>query len=363
MNKELSIIVSFDNKYPLMNNFIEHLLKVTFEIDHEIILVSDGCNDFQTLSYIEQREKEVDNLFLYKLKEKKGYSIANNVGVKKSKGKYLLFINTDVFPQRGSIELLLNCLKKHHEIGAVQGLLLYPQNMRVQSTDHVFSDYMNHHLYNGRHSTEICVKTSAKRQALTTAFCMIPKEIFTSIGPFNEFYYNAYDGMELTLNINLNGYKCYYLAEAIAFHSTGGTRKFVEYNNEYQSKYFYSHLGLKVKNDLVHYLKEQINSIPIKNNYFVINCSFANQWHTILKLLNIPYSNFCDIDDKNTNCIDLYHNLTYLFLTDSTPLLFIVDHFNHLSQNMNWFQIRNNPDDIIIDYHGNCIRPYYWFIK
>ena len=106
MNKELSIIVSFDNKYPLMNNFIEHLLKVTFEIDHEIILVSDGCNDFQTLSYIEQREKEVDNLFLYKLKEKKGYSIANNVGVKKSKGKYLLFINTDVFPQRGSIELL-----------------------------------------------------------------------------------------------------------------------------------------------------------------------------------------------------------------------------------------------------------------
>ena len=316
MNKELSIIVSFDNKYPLMNNFIEHLLKVTFEIDHEIILVSDGCNDFQTLSYIEQREKEVDNLFLYKLKEKKGYSIANNVGVKKSKGKYLLFINTDVFPQRGSIELLLNCLKKHHEIGAVQGLLLYPQNMRVQSTGHVFSDYMNHHLYNGRHSTEICVKTSAKRQALTTAFCMIPKEIFTSIGPFNEFYYNAYDGMELTLNINLNGYKCYYLAEAIAFHSTGGTRKFVEYNNEYQSKYFYSHLGLKVKNDLVHYLKEQINSIPIKNNYFVINCSFANQWHTILKLLNIPYSNFCDIADKNTNCIDLYHNRTYLFLTD-----------------------------------------------
>ena len=69
------------------------------------------------------------------------------------------------------------------------------------------------------------------------------------------------------------------------------------------------------------------------------------------------------IADKNTNCIDLYHNLTYLFLTDSTPLLFIVDHFNHLSQNMNWFQIRNNPDDIIIDYHGNCIRPYYWFIK
>ena len=85
MNKELSIIVSFDNKYPLMNNFIEHLLKVTFEIDHEIILVSDGFNDFQTLSYIEQREKEVDNLFLYKLKEKKGYSIANNVGVKKAK--------------------------------------------------------------------------------------------------------------------------------------------------------------------------------------------------------------------------------------------------------------------------------------
>lgn len=363
MNPKLSIIISFDNKYPLMNNFIEHLLKITSKIDNEIILVSDGCNNHQTLAYIEQKQKKVSNLFLYKIEDKQGYSIANNLGVKKSKGKYLLFINTDVFPQYGSIELLMDYLENHDEIGAIQGLLLYPQNLTVQSTGHVFNYYMNHHLYNGRYSNEICVIKSSQRQALTTAFCMIPKIIFTSIGAFNEFYYNAYDGMELTLNINLNGYKCYYLAEAIAYHSTGGTRKYIEYNNEYQSKFFYSHLGLKVKNDLIFYLNEQIKSIKIQNNYFVVNCSFAKQWETILKSLNITYSNFCDIEDRNSDHIDLYHNLTYLFLTDSTPLLFITDHFKNLSQNMNWFQIRNNPDDIIIDYHGNCVKPYYFFIK
>lgn len=363
MRPDLSIIISFDNKYPLMNNFIEHLLKITSRINNEIILVSDGCKDYQTLEYIEKKQNNNDNLYLIKLMNKMGYSKANNIGVKKSKGEFLLFLNTDVFPQNGSIELLMEYLKLHNEIGAIQGLLLYPQNLTVQSTGHVFNYYMNHHLYNGRNSNDICVTQSSNRQALTTAFCMIPKIIFNSIGPFNEFYYNAYDGMELTLKIHLNGYKCYYLADAIAYHSTGGTRRYIEYNNEYQSKYFYSHLGNGIKNDLTSYLKKEIKSVNLKNNYFVINCSFAKYWQSILEELNIPYTQFCDIDDRNSNCIDLYHNLTYLFLTDATPLLFIANNFKDLSKNLNWFQVRNNPHDIIIDYHGNYIKPYYYFLK
>lgn len=363
MDLDLSIIVSFDNRYPLMNNFIEHLVKLTSKLNSEIILISDGCNDNQTLEYIERTQKKFNNIHFIKLNEKVGYSKANNIAVEKSHGKLLLFINTDVFPKEGSIELLMDCFYKYDNIGAVQGLLLYPQNLTVQSTGHVFSDYINHHLYNGRNSNEIEVKTSSQRQALTTAFCMIPRTVFDTIGPFNEFYYNAYDGMELTLKINLNGYKCYYLADAIAYHSTGGTRKYIEYNNEYQSKYFYSHFGKKIKNDLFYYLKNQLKTIDIQKNYFVINCNFAMDWKLILEQLNINYSQFIDIYDRGSNNIDLYHNLTYLFLTDATPLLFITDHFKNLSQNLNWFIIRNNPNDLIIDYHGNCVKPYECFIK
>ena len=362
MNKHLlSIIVSFNNNYELINNFLEHLLTVTNMKYTEIIMVSDGCLDHNTLNYIQNKSKVISNLKLISLESQKGYSVANNIGVQNCSGEYLLFINTDVFPEKTSIDRMLKFIMGDPEVGAVQGLLLYPQNGRVQSTGHVFHDYMNNHLYNGRQRNAACVKISGERQALTTAFCIVRKEDFVKFGSFNEFYYNAYDGMEFTLNIQSNGKKCFYLADAIAYHSTGGTRKNVSYNNEYQSKFFYTHNHNKIKSDLTFYLKKQLENIQLQECYFVVNCSFAKNWDLLLKKLDIAHEYCCEISGKSTSNIDLYHNLSYVFLEDQTPLLFIADNYRNLAQNMNWFSIRNNQFDLILDYHGNVITPWEEF--
>lgn len=358
----LSIIVSFDNHYELVNNFLEHLLTVTDMKYTEIIMISDGCLDSNTLKYIQTKCELISNLKLITLESKKGYSIANNIGVQSCSGEYLLFINTDVFPEKTSIDKMLKFIIEESEIGAVQGLLLYPQNRRVQSTGHVFHDYMNNHLYNGRSSDALCVKSSGERQALTTAFCMMRKENFLKLGLFNEFYYNAYDGMEFTLNMQLNGKKCFYLSDAIAYHSTGGTRRNISYNNEYQSKFFYTNNHNKIRNDITFYIKEQLKNILLQECYFVVNCSFAQNWELLLKELDIIYEHCCEIHDKSTGSIDLYHNLSYAFLEDKTPLLFITDNYRNLSQNINWFSIRNNCFDLILDYHGNVVSPSEEFL-
>ena len=72
--------------------------------------------------------------------------------------------------------------------------------------------------------------------------------------------------------------------------------------------------------------------------------------------LNIKFNYFCDIQDRGEKNIDLYHNLTYQFLDDKTPLLFIANNFRDLSANRNWFEIRNNANDLILDYHGNIVN-------
>lgn len=355
MNIDLSIIVAFDNNKELMSNFLEHLISIKKLDNTEIILISDGCQRNDTLQYIDSFSKNNQNVRLITLPHKLGYSKANNIGVKASFGKYLLFINTDVFPKENSIEMMIEYLN-NHQVGAVQGLLIYPQNLKVQSTGHAFNDYMNNHLYNGREYSDKFVNISGERQALTTAFCMVEKKIFYEVGKFNEFYFNAYDGMEMTLKITLAGYKCIYLSEAHAYHSTGGTRNELRYDNEYQSKYFYSHLSNKIQSDIKYYLKLQIESFHLEDEYYVINCSFAQNWKDILDYLNIKFNYFCDIQDRGEKNIDLYHNLTYQFLDDKTPLLFIANNFRDLSANRNWFEIRNNANDLILDYHGNIVN-------
>lgn len=354
---ELSIIVSFDNRYELISNFLEHILRNYKFMDSEIILISDGCRDLKTLQYVKEMKKNIPYLKLLELKNKVGYSKANNIAVKESLGKYLLFINTDVFPQKGSIEKLLDYLQTHPKCGAVQGLLLYPQNYTVQSTGHVFSNFVNHHLYNGRQQNEKCVQKSDYRQALTTAFCMIRKDAFLNAGGFNEFYYNAYDGMELTLRIQSSELYCYYYSEAKAYHSTGGTRQYISYNDEYQGKYFFTENLKNLKSDLQNYLKMQLSEIEIANYYNVIVCTFMKNWEDLLKNLNLNYMSYFEIEDKSSPSIDLYQNLEYSFLLDAAPLLFLVDNFSNLIKNKNWFDVRNNKDDLIIDYHGNLIKP------
>ena len=49
-----SVIVAIDNSFPLTNNFIENLLRTNEMMDSEIVVVLDGCKDFQTIEYLQR---------------------------------------------------------------------------------------------------------------------------------------------------------------------------------------------------------------------------------------------------------------------------------------------------------------------
>ncbi len=53
-----SIIISLDNEYFLVNNFIENLLaSISRERDYEIIIVSNGCKNVETISYLNNMQQ------------------------------------------------------------------------------------------------------------------------------------------------------------------------------------------------------------------------------------------------------------------------------------------------------------------
>ena len=86
---------------PLYNNekyvieAIQSVVKQTY-VDWELIIINDASTDSSKLLVQTFLEKEKDNrIILIDLKENKGVSFARNLGMKKAKGEYISFLDSD----------------------------------------------------------------------------------------------------------------------------------------------------------------------------------------------------------------------------------------------------------------------------
>lgn len=350
---KFSVIVALDNTYELVSHFMENLITTTSFIDGELIIFIDGGTDYRTIKYL--RQIAVANTFITLLygEKRHGYSEANNIAASRAEGEYLVFINSDVLPQKNSVSLLTDYLNEDESCGAVQGLLIYPQNYLVQSTGHLFLKTHNSHVYSGQTADNTLIQTVAKRQALTSAFTAIRKSLFIELGMFDISYYNAYEGMELTLKITLKGFKCIYCPQAIAYHITGGSRSNLAFDDKMPGILFWQRWKEKIIPDIHTYLMPQITHTIKKHIYFLVVCNDILDIKKVLKQLEIQISEEITLHALNNQAINLYHELPYAALKYKGPYLFVVSNITNLSNNANWALNRNNSDDIVIDLSAN----------
>ena len=307
-------------------------------------------------------------MLLVELPKKGGYSKANNAGVDASSGDFLLFANTDIFPEPDAVDKLRAKFDGNPKLGAAQGCLLYPQNGKVMCCGHTFNDYMNHHIYQGRPATDAVVQQAGPRQALNSAFLMMPHSVYLEMGGMDEFYYNAYDGMDLTMRTGWAGYELMYYPDVVAWHSTGGSRDYIRHNDEYQSKYYYAQYGDRIRSDLVDYLRPQVEAIGagaddgtgssspagLAPAYLAVDCTFCMTWRDMAADLGLNVEDVYEIEERDSSKVDLYRNLPPAIKASPLPLLFITNNYNDVTANKRWFAQRGCAQDLIIDFYGNA---------
>lgn len=223
----------------------------------------------------------------------------------------------------------------------------------MQSTGHLFLDLQNTHVYQYCDVEKDVIKKEGRRQALSSAFCAIPREVFIKNGKFNEYYYNAYEGFELTFKINLSGLDCMYYPKAYAYHISGGTRNSMDICETQQGKYFIQHWGDKIKTDIEKYILPQLNKNILKRMYSVIVLSQLTGWQAIIE--NLTFNTNGYIYYPHGGEINLYQLFPYSFLNFGGNYLFIIDSIKDIVGNYNWIKNRKTPYDIVIDSHGNVI--------
>lgn len=129
---KVSIIVPIYNTGIYLNKCIESLLNQTLR-DIEIILVDDGSTDESV--YICDKYAQYDRRVKVIHKKNEGVSIARNTGIKKAKGEYIGFIDSDDWIELNMYENLYNCAKsKRADIVFCDATTIYDDKENILDT-------------------------------------------------------------------------------------------------------------------------------------------------------------------------------------------------------------------------------------
>lgn len=242
---DLSIISANFNTFNLVVDCIESIKKNTRNIKFEIIVVNNypQDNDYQRLKKLYGEE---DYIKIMKSKNY-GFGTANNLGVKKACGEYLLFLNSDTKVIDNSIIKMVEFLRRHNEIGALNPLLCHPDKSRQK---HYFGDFQSLGsvvLRKPRGENYEKDKEFFYRQRITGAVMMIKKSKFIDIGGFDEKFFMYFEDEDLCRRLLNNGMKNAILTSAEIIHLEGKsslnkTKKRMYYQS--QNYYWIKHRGL-----------------------------------------------------------------------------------------------------------------------
>jgi glycosyltransferase involved in cell wall biosynthesis len=184
---------------PLYNasNFIENTLKCVFDqtfTDYEIIVVNDGSIDGSEIKVLNLKNPRIT---LYNQKNQ-GVSVARNLGVEKSKGKLIAFLDADDYWYPNHLEILFrlyhdfsNCgiYCSRYKIKTISKQFQIPRYNGIESS---FSGIIENYFY-----------SNTPFRITWTSCLAIPVEILKKFGGFTPGVTNGQD-LELWTKIGIH---------------------------------------------------------------------------------------------------------------------------------------------------------------
>jgi len=221
-NPMISVIIPSKNIANLKKCIKSVFSKTTYKNIEIIVLDSSNNNSIKVYcdEYNQIKYENVNEKFF-------NFSKANNQGVKKSNGEFIVFLNDDTeVISPNWIEGLLEHVQRK-EIGIVGAKLLYG-NDNVQHAGTIIGIQQHAGNYGGMHKSDAgyfsFVKIIRNCSSVTAACMMIKKELFSKIGGFDEELGNSWQDVDLCLRIINFGKFIVFTPYSILYHFEGTTR-------------------------------------------------------------------------------------------------------------------------------------------
>ncbi|WP_105113767.1 glycosyltransferase family 2 protein [Streptococcus suis] len=117
MKPFISVVVPNFNRQQLIQRAIESVNQQNYS-NVEIIVVDDKSTD-QSVSVIQDLQKQQDNLTLFVVDKNSGANACRSLGVEQAKGEYLAFLDSDDYFLPTKLEKQVSILQERPEVGFV----------------------------------------------------------------------------------------------------------------------------------------------------------------------------------------------------------------------------------------------------
>ena len=174
----------------------------------EIVIIENNSTEEETFRVYEELQED-PRIRVVRYAGGFNYSAVNNLGVRESRGEYLLLLNndTEVFSPDWIQEMLM--FAQREDVGAVGAKLLYPDGT-IQHAGiglgllHLAGHY--HRVFAGDHPGYMGRLCYAQDVTAVTAACMmIPRKVYEAAGGLDESYSVVFNDVDLCLKIRESG--------------------------------------------------------------------------------------------------------------------------------------------------------------
>jgi hypothetical protein len=257
-NPKVCIIILNWNGKELLKRCLNSLFKLTNYQNYKVIIVDNGSTD-GSVEYVKKNFPKADVLALNK---NYGFAKGNNIGIKKSKGDFILLLNSDTKIIDSFFLNKMLKIAKEENVGIV-GAQLLDENGRKQNSA-AWIRPLKIFYYTGNKIKEV--------DWVSGACFLIKKELLEKIGLFDENFFLYYEETDYCYRAKKNNFKVVIQPAAKIIHYGGRTSR--KMNQDFITYHWYkSRMYFFLKHRLIfHIIPRMIEDIfeSFKNKKFHI---------------------------------------------------------------------------------------------
>ena len=230
---KLGIVIVNWNSGAQLATAILSIAEYVTDISCEIVIVDNASTDQSLDQALLVKLPETIRLSTVLNDENKGFGYACNQGVRSCDGQYILFLNPDAFLHESLLPLIdFMDDPANRKIGICGISLIDKTGERQRSCSRFISPFKSFSRTLGinRLFPRLGVgmldwdhRDLRYVDHVIGAFYFIRRDVFESLGGFDEDFFVYYEDLDLSLRAKNNGWKSFYFSSITAFHEGGGT--------------------------------------------------------------------------------------------------------------------------------------------
>lgn len=232
MKLKLSIVIVNLNTKDLTVGCLRSIEKQAKDLSFEVLLTDNGSNDgsIEALKKVKKDAYWRNKLTLIFNKTNTGYAKANNQGIKKAKGEYILLLNNDTIVHDDALQNLVDFADKTPDAGVIGSKLLNIDGTLQSSCYHfpTITNAIKEYLFGQKGLFEKFApigKDPVTLDSVVGAAFLITPKAREKVGILDERYFAYFEDIDYCRQAWKHGLKVYYLPSSVITHYHGATFK------------------------------------------------------------------------------------------------------------------------------------------